>query len=87
MDTQGILNAIAVLPREAAKSNQYYELSGIGPDEAEGILPPYDEAIRDLERVRAQCGKALAAIRKLKGHKHDWNEDDYCSICGADGRA
>jgi hypothetical protein len=23
----------------------------------------------------------------LKGHEHEWNGSDYCTICGLDGRA
>jgi hypothetical protein len=39
-----------------------------------------DAAIGHLKRFRRE-------VQGLSKHAHDWNDNDYCSICGADGRA
>lgn len=26
-------------------------------------------------------------VRATSPHQHDWSDDDYCSICGLDGRS
>lgn len=31
--------------------------------------------------------RALTQVRELRAHAHDWNEDSYCTVCGADGAA
>lgn len=44
----------------------------------------YATALRDL---KAELVDFIAAIDEIVSHQHRWNENDYCSICGADGRA
>lgn len=43
---------------------------------------------------KAEIGKAIAALKRahqelteLEKHSHEWTEDAYCRICGADGLA
>jgi hypothetical protein len=43
---------------------------------------------------KAQIGRAIALLKRahaelseLEAHAHVWGDDDYCAICGADGRA
>lgn len=38
-----------------------------------------------LERAFREAARRARARRQ--SHDHTWNEDDYCSVCGADGRA
>lgn len=44
------------------------------------ILGDIDHAIGMLKRYRAE-------VQALATHAHEWNSDDYCNVCGADGRA
>jgi hypothetical protein len=37
-------------------------------------------AIRELR-------KAAREIKALRAHTHDFGRDDFCQVCGADGRA
>lgn len=53
--------------------------NGHGHVETE-ILPPYEEA-------RLALLKVYRDVRELQKHVHQWTGDDYCAICGADGRA
>lgn len=67
------------LEREACRTAEGCDLSGEGiPYVSE--LGQVDAAIGYLKRFRAE-------LQSLSQHKHDWNADDYCSICGRDGRA
>lgn len=37
-----------------------------------------------------KCGQEPAALVRtlcVPGHAHEWDENDYCYTCGADGRA
>jgi hypothetical protein len=64
--------------RATARQAQFVALAGEDPAE-------------HYRSVRAQLGGvAMLACRELKAlatHRHDWNDDDYCNACGADGRA
>lgn len=33
------------------------------------------------------CQQIIKNALELKGHQHEWGDDDYCRVCGADGRA
>lgn len=52
-----------------------------------GEEPPYQAALADIDRTIGFLKHYRAEIQRLAGHTHRWNGDDYCSICGADGRA
>lgn len=58
--------------------------------------PPVDDSSSYREGYAAarEHEEDLIAEAELKAeynghrpHAHHWNEDDYCSLCGADGRA
>jgi hypothetical protein len=46
-----------------------------------------DEPATALHDLHAILTSAAEDVRELLDHSHQWNENDYCSICGADGRA
>ncbi len=57
--------------------NRHYETADLS-----GELPLYTyQQFADLLR---ECA---ADCERIAGHSHKWNDDDYCDICGADGRA
>lgn len=82
MTPQGdAIRYISALPQRAARAAEYADLSG------EDGRAVYRSAQRDLEAVIREARAAARAIKALAGHVHVWNDDDYCSACGADGRA
>lgn len=48
---------------------------------------PYRQALDDIDRTIGQLKRFRHEIQRLSKHAHRWNSDDYCDICGADGRA
>lgn len=42
---------------------------------------------RQLQEAIAEARRDLREFESLLNHAHQWNEDDYCDICGADGRS
>lgn len=72
--------AIHDAKKKANYTRQMHELTGVDHDENEQPLDPYKELETLLETE-------LKNVRELRKHPHDWNEDDLCSVCGADGRA
>lgn len=53
-----------------------HQLSAMGEDDRQ----PYHEAIEQMQL-------AISVLTELRDHAHDWDEDYYCAICGADGGA
>lgn len=50
-------------------------------DKEDVLCNPYDVLLRTLK-------EGIILIEEHRGHQHDWDpETDYCTICGADGRA
>lgn len=66
---------------EAARSAQYAELAG------EPTSVVYKDKKAEIGRAILALKRAHAELTELEGHSHKWGSDDYCSICGADGRA
>lgn len=64
---------------EVCRSAQFADLAGEGD--------PYGDALRDIDHALGMLKRFRAEVQRLSGHTHRWNENDYCSICGADGRA
>ena len=67
--------------RSAFSSDEYASLAmepGLEVNRFYGALmrarKVLQDAINDIEPIR-------------KGHVHEWSDNDYCCICGADGRA
>lgn len=67
------------LEREATRSAEFADAAG---EEA-----PYKHVLGDIDAAIGQLKRFRHEMQKIAGHAHDWNDDDYCSICGADGRA
>lgn len=74
LDTSELSAAISIAIESAVRFMESVDLGGYDAVNA------YDSIIATLER-------GLAEVRAVRGHKHMWNINDYCSICGADGRA
>lgn len=53
------------------------------------VQSPYPEAYGQIDAAIGHLKKFRAEMQRLAGHSHDFSEgnNDYCSICGADGRA
>ncbi len=66
---------------EVCRSAEYAELGG--------EKSPYPAAIGQIDAAIGHLKRFRHEIQVLRGHQHDYSEDnnDYCSICGADGRA
>jgi len=57
-------------------NKQYVSAELIG----ECVSVTYDDLKEVLER-------GIGLVLETRNHTHQWNDDDYCDICGADGRA
>jgi hypothetical protein len=69
------VNELDLIIGRATREHEYWDLGGI----FEGIDP--------LEALTKALQCALKDVRSLRRHQHEWGEDDYCVICGRDGRA
>lgn len=66
--------------KNANYNRQMQELTGVDHDSQGFPMDPYEALEQFLEQ-------GLKEIRDLRSHQHKWNDDDLCSVCGADGRA
>lgn len=64
----------------AQRSAEYADLGGYDADPYGQLLKGIDASIGSLKKFRRE-------VQAQKSHTHKWNSDEYCSICGADGRA
>jgi hypothetical protein len=78
--TGNLFMEIEEAKKKANYSRQMQELTGVDQDSDGKPFDPYKELEDLLE-------KSLKDVRELRTHKHDWNDEDLCSVCGADGRA
>jgi len=67
------------LYRETCSSAESADLSG--------YESPYPSVLADIDATIGMLKGFRRDVQSLGGHCHDWNDSDYCSICGADGRA
>jgi hypothetical protein len=67
--------------RQACKAHEGASLSGDQGEDAYGDLL---SALRDFSE---RLPRLIAEVEALQTHHHAWNEQDYCNLCGADGRA
>ena len=75
-----IHQAIEAAERKAKLAAQYVNLGGYNAD-------PYDDLARQIDRSIGRLKRARKDAQALRAHTHDWDQNDYCVICGADGRA
>jgi len=61
----------------ANRDVEYAHLAGV---EGEAGPSPYLE-------LKKMLGQGIRDVRHVERHTHKWGENDYCQICGADGRA
>ena len=54
--------------------------------DCEGISP-YQDALNQIDASIGLLKRARREMQELAQHPHQWGGDDYCTICGADGRA
>lgn len=73
--------ATMAIPYEAAGRQERYELSGADGDS------PYAETMAALEELERVVPRLKAELQALMSHAHTWNDNEYCRVCGADGRA
>lgn len=72
-DTSSYHADLMMLVRKATRSDEYADLAGEVPTKLRALKAAAEAIAKDIET--------------LLGHEHEWNDSDYCSICGADGRA
>lgn len=70
-------NRLSDIVSDAVRSQEYWDLGGLSDSDGPAPLAALETALL----------AALADVRELRAHAHVWGENDYCSICGADGRA
>lgn len=80
MSNMALFIALQDAKRKANLNRESMELTGVDRDEDGKPYDPYKE----LEDILV---KNLEEVRMLRSHAHQWNEEDLCSVCRADGRA
>ena len=74
-------SACMAFPHETAHDHEYWELGGC--DDAS----PYEETKAAIAQLKKVLAEAEAELASLETHAHEWNDYEYCRVCGADGRA
>lgn len=77
---ENIIERAHWLTLAAARRQEYVELGGLDFNSYRDMQGKIGKAIKELREVARE-------LKSLNGHCHKWNDNDYCSICGADGRA
>ncbi len=72
-----LMLAVRRVPLAAARQKEAAELAGLDAEEGG---QPYEEA-------QACLLDTLLDLRRLYLHEHEWNLEQYCNVCGADGAA
>ena len=80
MSNMTLFLALEDAKRKANQGRENMELTGVDHD---GDGNPYDP-YKALEELLV---KNLEEVRMLRTHQHQWNEEELCSVCRADGRA
>jgi hypothetical protein len=76
---RALMDRLESLPTEAARVAQYADLAGEPSD-----YPRYQN---DISHLIGRLKRVHQELGYLRRHRHDWDDQDYCAICGADGRA
>ena len=48
---------------------------------------PYQQALNEIDAAIGRLKALRREMQSIARHSHEWNDNDYCSVCGADGRA
>jgi hypothetical protein len=73
--------ALTSLVAETAEQQEYYDLGGMdGPS-------PYATTLAQLDALIGRLKQVRAAVQALAAPQHEWSENAYCMVCGADGAA
>ncbi len=78
-DLTEVLSFIRRIPRQTARRAEAASLGGFDGD-------PYEDAVVLIRTLNREIDRAMEEVSILYHHAHRWNENDYCDICGADGR-
>lgn len=65
--------------KEAQTEKNNWDMAGETAESLES-----EPLFTSLERI---IENGLQNLREMRDHTHKWNDDDYCSVCGLDGRA
>src|SRR5215471_19062943 len=89
---QGELTALQWLEIAATRGSHLAvqlarETATIQPSIGDEGPTAYEGTLAELETVISVLRQAQKEIKALAAHLHAWNDQEYCSICGADGRA
>jgi hypothetical protein len=68
----------------ACHVNEQCELAGVGREDYCGSSA---DLLRQIDASIGRLRRFGQTVQELDSHAHVWGEDDYCTICGADGRA
>lgn len=74
-----VSHSVATLTIAAIKTAEYADLGGYEAD-------PYGDLLRQIDRTFGRLKRMRQEVQFLKSHVHEWNGDDYCIHCHADGR-
>lgn len=75
-----VSQSVDTLESSASRSAEYANLGGYDAD-------PYGDLAKQIDRTIGMLKRARAEVQALKSHAHQWDSNDYCLICRADGRA
>lgn len=64
---------------ETARAAESADLAGEGS--------PYPRALGEIDASIGYLKRYRQELQALAQHAHVWDENDYCTVCGADGRA
>lgn len=84
MNDGTVLYALRSRLHAASRSAQMRELAGL---DDEATPEPYAAAIAFYLLVAREALHLAREARELRAHRHVWGDDDWCIVCGADGRA
>jgi len=83
---QAIIQSAALLPLDTARRQEFFDLGGPDPETGDARAPyPVTQrrigvAIRELRKAPARSRPSAPTPTTSAG-------DDFCQVCGADGRA
>ena len=83
---QAIIQSAALLPLDTARRQEFFDLGGPDPETGDARAP-YPVTQRRIGVAIRELRKAAREIKALRAHTHDFGRDDFCQVCGADGRA